>query len=205
MEKVKELAENKGYNVSFLPGLLSTRIPFFAQLSRNEELLAIMYGGHGGEDVLYGEDIILGMFNIDDVRRERVKDRIIVALPACHSASKLGPATIAMGAKAYVGATAPMYAAFDDPDNPYFQDWIDYHLAFYRTLLDGGTVYQAFLEYRRRGEYYANLYKERAGFWVNADWHYMATTSNLNAVVLLGDKQARLPPPSHHRRPLERH
>lgn len=194
MYRVKELAERKGYNVKFLPGPLSTRPPFHIQLARDGGMVAIMYGGHGGKDVLYGEDIILGMFHVDDVRAARVKDKVVVALPACESAVRLGPEVVRAGAKAYVGANAPMYAAFDDRDNPYFQDWLRYHLAFYRVLLDGGTVGEAVDEYRRAGEYYASLYKSKVGVWANADWHYEATRRNIEAVVLLGERNARVLP-----------
>ncbi|MEM2265519.1 MAG: hypothetical protein QW687_01620 [Candidatus Hadarchaeales archaeon] len=182
--------------VKVLDGPMNVRW-IFSEAVRAEDPPFLFYGGHGEPSMLIGEDIITGMVSVEDVTRAPwlVRGRIVVAIPCCYSAQKFGQACIKMGARAYLGATEPMYAAFDAEEHNYFEDWLDYMSAPYAALLSGKTVVQALGRYRERLEHYIQLYRDHLGTWPDADWHLEAATKNLRAVVLLGDPTATLTRP----------
>jgi hypothetical protein len=189
MDKVKELFSKK-YKTEFLPGPLATRPSFNYVLEKDGEIETVIYGGHGTEDMLVGEDIITGMLSKDRLP-ENLRNKIVVAIPACLSAIDLGPEAIRRGAKAYAGAKDVMYAAYDDEERRYFSDdWVGSHLLLYQTLLDGGTIGEAVKRYQERCRELAEHY--RRSRLLNGDWHAMAFEHNAAVTEVLGDSNARL-------------
>jgi hypothetical protein len=180
-------------DVKVLDGPMNVRW-VFQDAIRSASPPFIFYGGHGDDKMLVGEDVILGMLTTEDVDRNPwlVRDKIVVAVPACFSAKALGPECIKMGARAYIGAIDSMYAAFDDEDHDYFQDWLDYHKALYSALLEGKTVREAVERYKEKARYYANLYREHLGIWKEADWHWETINHNIRVVTIFGDPSARI-------------
>jgi hypothetical protein len=180
--------------VKVLDGPMNVRW-VFEDTVRSLEPGWVFYGGHGEPERLVGEDIVVGMLSAEDVRRKPalVRGRIVVALPCCHSAKALGPACIEAGARAYLGATDVMYAAFDDEEFPYFSEaWMDYMKAPYVALLSGKTVGEALRVYQERARHWIGFFRDHLGVWSEADWHMETTQHNLNVVTLLGDASARI-------------
>ena len=200
MQRVNELLGKK-LPTTFLPGPLSTRPPFHYELGRNAGLGLICYAGHGTEKSLVGEDLLFHMFHTGDAR-PIIKDKIIVAIPACSSARELGPKCIEAGASCFIGATDVMYAAFNNSYHKFFSDWQSQHMALYETLFRGGTAREALEAYKERGRYYVRLYKSHPE-WADSDWHAMAFNQNVEVTTLLGDPSARIGQVGgdHHRPP----
>lgn len=188
MRRVADYARQK-HNIVSLEGPLASKLPYLAYLRLRPDLDVLLYGGHGTEDAWVGDFLWPFMFEIPDTIY--VKGKILVAVPCCLSAVRLGPAAIERGAKCFIGATAPMYAAFDNEDHKYFEDWCNYHLALYKALLDGETAGNALSIYKERARYYLSLYQQHPD-WADSDWHAYATEQNINVVTLLGDPGARI-------------
>lgn len=150
------------------------------------------YAGHGSTDALIGETIV-PPWMMDKYLAPIVKDKIVVAVPCCLSASELGPACIRAGAKAYIGAVDSMYAGFGNEDHDYLKDWIDHHMVLYKALLDGETVGEAVSRYRERGQYYIRLYQANPR-WADSDYHIHAFSENIRVITVLGDPTARVVP-----------
>ena len=158
----------------------------------DRDLSLLVYAGHGTEKSFVGEDLVFHMFRTGDVR-PAIKNKIIVAIPACFTAKELGPKCIEMGARTFIGATDSMFAAFDNEHHRFFsEDWIGHHMAFYEVLFRGGTVGEALSAYKERGHYYVRMYRTQLAWVPDADWHTMAFNQNVEVITLLGDPSARI-------------
>lgn len=189
MNEVVKYAKSKGIEVEFLQGPMATRVPYSYSAPKYD---VIFYGGHGSTDALIGETIV-PPWMMDKYLAPIVKDKIVVAVPCCLSASELGPACIRAGAKAYIGAVDSMYAGFGNEDHDYLKDWIDHHMVLYKALLDGETVGEAVSRYRERGQYYIRLYQANPR-WADSDYHIHAFSENIRVITVLGDPTARVVP-----------
>ncbi len=199
MDEVEKMIKGFGWEVVRLRGPQNIRLLFSQAIAQNPDATVIIYAGHGsptgacGEEVLFGLDGLTitscAMQTIDNAGQ--LKDRIVVALPACETAMQLGPAAVKDGAKAYVGCTVNMFAAWQESDHNYMEDWFNYTLEFYRALIGSLTagksvkdaVNAGLAAYQKRCTYYMNLYKSNLEVWQNSDYYLVATKQNMQYVV----------------------
>lgn len=199
MDDLEKILKGFGWEIVRLKGLQNIRLVFSETLAQHPDATVVIYAGHGsptgacGEEVLFGIDgLTITNCTMQTVNNAaQLKDRIVVALPACETAQELGPAVVNDGAKAYVGSTVSMYAAFQESEHDYMKDWFDYTLEFYRSLigsLTAGTTVKkamdaALAAYQKRCTYYMNLYQRNLSIWPNADYYLVATKQNRDYVV----------------------
>lgn len=199
MDEVEKMIKGFGWEVVRLRGLQNIRVLFSQALAQNSDATVVIYAGHGSSVGVCGEEVLFGLDGLTITscamqtlnNAAQLKDRIVVALPACETAQQLGPAVVKNGAKAYVGSTVPMFAAFQESEHNYMQDWFDYTLEFYRSLIGSLTagksvkeaVDSALAAYQKRCTYYMDLYKKNLAIWHNADYYLMAAKQNRDFVV----------------------
>jgi len=189
-DELEKLLKSFGWDVVRLHGPQNLRVVFSYALKYHSDAVLIAYLGHASPTMFMGEEIggpgILAVDNVGDV-----KERIIVGLPACLSAQKLGQATVNAGAKAFVGSLEEMYAAWVEQEHDYMADWFDYTLTFYRSLISslnaGKTVREAsekaLKDYKERCTYYMELYKQNLETWQNSDFYVHACRQNRDFVI----------------------
>lgn len=201
MDELEKILEGFGWEIVRLRGLQNIRAVFSRALAQNPDAQVVIYAGHGSPTGVCGEEVLFGIDGLSITtcamqtvnNAAQLKDRVLIALPACESAQKLGPAAVKNGAKAYVGSTVNMIAAFQESEHNYMKDWFDYTLEFYRTLIGsltvGKTVKQAIdaalVAYQTRCTYYMDLYKRNLSIWPNADYYYVAVKQNRDYVVAI--------------------
>lgn len=187
--QVYQLFEKNGLQVKFLGGPLASRPTFIIALDEVDLDLA-MYLGHGSPYALCMEDPFCQLgFSIQDVAW--LRNKILAAAPACEVGEEFAPAMIQMGGKAALASIEPMYAAFMEEEHDYAEDWHDYTLTLYRTLITEttGDAYQA---YQDKCTEYLELYESKLGQWPNADWYINSTLRNRDDFMLFGDPQAKI-------------
>lgn len=188
MNNVESLLKDVNLKVLRFSGLLANRETTFIYIPEHQ---LFIYGGHARRDALCGENVFsCNLVTLADA--SIFKDQIVVANPACESAAELGPAIVKAGAKAFLGSTENMCAQFNEAEHPYMDDWFDYTLTFYKSVLTK-TVGEAVEDWKRAITYYMDLYKVHLNDWPNADWNYSAAKMNRDNFVVLGDPQAMVP------------
>jgi len=194
MERVEVELRRLGWELVAFHGFLSSRLVFLFWSWVRSDFPLLVYAGHGLRDALVGDDPLFNFVTVNEV--DRFRGKIVVSLPSCYTADILGRRMVAAGCRAYVGSTYDMYAAWDEAENLYFQNWMDYMLAFYIPLLRGKTVGEALESYRRKATEYIRLYEAHVDVWKMAQWYIYSTLINRDYVVVLGDPDARLPAPA---------
>lgn len=187
-DKVEEWFRGKGIPLSRFKGIEATRQFFQSYMYEPHNVL--IYMGHGCEVACCGEDVFsCNLLTIADIAYF-TRPKLIVALPACRTARELG--RVASRYKcAYIGCDRDFYAGFPEIEHNYFADWCDYIMELYKNLDKG--VEEAVARYKERAYYYANLYYNKIGEWVNADWYYYSTKSNADGVVYYTPKGEEAP------------
>jgi hypothetical protein len=189
-DELEKVIRGFGWTVIRLHGPQNLRVVFSYVLSYHPDAVLVVYMGHASPTMFAGEEVAgPGILALDNVGEAR--ERIIVGLPACLSAQRLGPASVLAGAKAFVGSREEMYAQWNEQDAPYMQHWFDYTLTFYRSLVASLTagksveeaLSKALTDYRDRCTYYMELYKRNLETWVSSDFYYTATRQNRDFVV----------------------
>lgn len=184
------IIEGFGWDVVWLQGPQTLRDVFDFIVANHPDATLIIYMGHASPSAFLGEDVYgVGMLPTGD--GGKVRDRVVVGLPACLSAQQLGPALVQAGAKAFVGSQEEMYCQWPEAEHDYMADWFDYTLAFYKSLvnmLNSGAsvraaVAKALKDYQDRCVYYMNYYQSNLDKWPNADFYYMAVRQNVQFVV----------------------
>jgi len=188
--ELEKLIRGFGWDVVRLQGPQNLRVIFGLTLQAHPDATLIAYLGHASSTALLGEELfgagLLGVDNAGDA-----KERILVGLPACLSAQKLGPAAVQSGAKAFVGSKEEMMAQWNEVDHNYMADWFDYTLTFYRSLVASmsnnmttkDALSKALNDYKERCSYYMDLYKNHLDTWPNADFYFVACRQNRDFVV----------------------
>jgi len=187
--KVAQLFENNGLQVKFLGGPLASRPTFIIALDEVDLDLA-MYLGHGSPYALCMEDPFCQLgFGLEDV--PWLRNKILVANPACEVGEQFAPRMIEQGGKACLASIDPMYAAFAEAEHDYMADWHDYTLTLYHGLMTEttGDAYQA---YQDRCTHFIQAYQGNVDNWPNADWYVNSTTRNRDDFMLFGDPQAKV-------------
>jgi len=188
MNKVEALLKDVDLRVVRFSGLLASRETAFIYLPERK---LFIYGGHGRRDAICGENVF--SCNLVTVADASIfKDQIVVANPTCEVAAELGPAIVEAGAKAFLGSTENMCAHFNEAEHNYMDDWFDYTLTFYRSVLSK-TMGEAVEDWKSAITRYMDLYKSHLDDWPNADWNYFAAKMNRDNFVVLGDPQAMVP------------
>jgi len=188
MNRVESLLKEMNMRVVRFSGLLASRETAFIYLPERK---LFIYGGHAKKSALCGENVF--SCNLVTVADASIfKDQIVVANPACESAAELGPAMVKAGAKAFLGSTENMCAHFNEAEHPYMDDWFDYTLTFYKSVLTK-TMGEAVEDWKSVITRYMDLYKLHLDDWPNADWNYSAAKMNRDNFVVLGDPKAIVP------------
>jgi len=189
-DDLEKLLGGFGWTVVRLHGPQNLRLVFSYVLGYHSDAVLIAYLGHASATMFMGEEIAgPGILALDNA--VQAKDRIVVGLPACLAAQKLGPTSVRAGAKAFVGSLEEMYAAWVEQDHNYMADWFDYTLTFYRSLVGsmsaGKSVEEALskalVDYRERCTYFEQVYKQHLLDWPNADFYLHAVKQNRDFVV----------------------
>lgn len=188
-QKVFAVFEEHGLHVKFLGGPLASRPAFIIALN-DVDLDLAMYLGHGSPYALCMEDPLCQLgFGINDTHW--LRNKILVAAPACEVGEYFAPRMIKDGGKAALASVEPMFAAFVENEHDYQADWHDYTILLYKTLMTEsvGDAYQA---YQDKCTEYLELYKSKLGTWPNADWYINSTTRNRDDFMLFGNPQAKI-------------
>lgn len=182
--------QKEGYPIQELHGPQAIRPVLSDVLRSHPEINVILYAGHGAPEAICGESLLCDLILPEDA--SALKGKVVVALPTCDVGAKLGPHLVENGVKAFFGSVEPMFAAFKESDHDYETDWLDYMLTFYSSLRYK-TFGEALADYRFKGLYYVNQYKQKRGEWQNADWYISSTEQNVYGFTLIGDPNDRLP------------
>ncbi len=186
---VTKLFENAGLQVKLLAGPLAHRSTFIITLQDTDLDLA-MYLGHGSAYSLCMEDPFCRLgFNLVDTKY--LKDKILVANPACEVGLFFAPKMIKDGGRAALASVEPMFAQFVEDEHDYQADWHDYTLLLYGSLIKE-TVGDALQAYRDRCTEFMELYQSKIGEWPTADWNYNAVRENRDEFKVFGNPQARV-------------
>jgi len=186
--RVESLLKNVNLRVVRFSGLLASKETAFIHLPEHN---LFVYMGHARKNALCGENVFL--CNLVTVADASIfKDQIVVANPACESAAELGPAIVKAGARAFLGSVENMYAHFNEAEHNYQDDWFEYTLIFYMSVLTK-TMGEAVEDWKNEITRYMDLYKTHLDDWPNADWNYFAAKMNRDNFVVLGDPQAMVP------------
>lgn len=148
----------------------------------------IFYLGHGERDRLFGNQIFRGMIDTKNISKAK---NSIIATMACFSGDILGKIAIKNGIKAYIGTTEEYFAFFPEKERDFLKDWRDITTTYFKDIIDGKTVGEAYGHFQERGKYYLNIYQKNLNYR-NFDWYYNSLAHNLKYTVLLGDPNARL-------------
>jgi len=185
MNQVESLLKSVNLRVVRFSGPLASKETAFIHLPEHN---LFIYAGHAKKDRLCGENVFLcDLVTVADA--SIFQGQIVVANPACESARELGPKIVDAGAKAFLGSVENMYAHFNESERNYQDDWFDYTLTFYRSVLTK-TMGEAVEDWKNAITHYMDLYKAHLDDWPNADWNYFAAKMNRDNFVVLGDKQA---------------
>jgi len=188
--ELEKVFREYGWEVVRLSGPQNLRVIFSFVLKTHPDATIIAYLGHASPTAFLGEEVFgPGMFAVDNVAEG--KERIIVGMPACLSAQRLGPTSVLAGAKAFVGSKEEMYAQFSEAERNYTSDWFDYTLTFYRSLIASlnarrspeEALEKALRDYREKCTYYIELYKQNMDRLPNADFYAHAVRQNRDYVV----------------------
>jgi len=186
---ITEMFEKAGLQVRLLGGPVASRPSFIVALQDTEMDLA-MYLGHGSPYALCMEDpFCKAGFNLSDTKY--LRNKILVAAPACEVGQFFAPKMIQQGGKAALASVEPMYAGFVEDENDYQADWHDYTLTLYRTMIKE-TVGDAFQAYQDRCAHFLELCTSNVGQWESADWYINAVRQNRDEFKLFGNAQARV-------------
>jgi hypothetical protein len=190
--KLVSLLQGLGVEVVWLQGPQTLRDVFDFAVANHPDATLIFYMGHANPDAFLGEDVYgVGMLPTGD--SGKVRQRLVVGLPACLSAQQLGPALVQGGVLAFVGSQEDMYAQWPEAEHDYMSDWVDYTLTFYKSLaesLNSGAnisdaVAKALKDYQDRCTYYMSYYQENFDTWPNADFYYVACRQNRDFVIAI--------------------
>jgi len=178
-----EWAKGQGHDVRVLYSWEATRLPLLISLFGEPDF--IYYAGHGSLDTLLGNEFFLGLvtpFNANWLR-ERV-----TAVMACLSASVLGKQVVEEGGYAYVGATDLLYAAFNELDHNYLDDWLSYMMELPKGIVSNLTLGEALENLKREALSYADTYTGLE----NGDWYSSTFRHNANVYTVVGNSNLRL-------------
>lgn len=183
--KFASWAKSKGHSVKVLYGIEATRLPLYLSLLADSD--CVYYAGHGGDDVLVGNEVFLGL--VTPFNASWFKNRVLSTM-ACLSARVLGPSVIREGGYAYVGATDVLYAAFPEAYD-YLSDWLDYMMLLPKGIVEDKPIGEALNDLKSRALSYASKYQSSKpdDSW---DWYYQSTLHNATVYTMLGDPSLRL-------------
>lgn len=174
-------------NTDILWGFTGKRFLFNNYMNRHK-YDAIFYLGHGEKNKLMGSNIFGSIINERNIGKAK---GTIIATMACFSSLELGRVAIKEGVRAYIGTKKEFYAFFPEKERNYLDDWRDVVTTYFKDIIDGRTVGEAFGHFQNKCKYYLSIYKKNLHYR-NYDWYYKAMYHNLINTELLGDKNARL-------------
>lgn len=181
-DKIKD-----NFDVDLLWGIAANRLAF-NYMAKKKHYDIVMYVGHGTKGNLKGEHIFGSIINKRNI--SLLKDSIVLTM-ACLSAAELGKTAIQKGVKAYIGGTDLIYAHYPEKERDYLKDWRDEYSTYFKEVIDGKNVYDAYRSFQNKMTHYINIYN-REGNNRNYDWYENAALWNRRVTVLLGDPNARL-------------
>ena len=176
-----------GCQLTTLFGLQAERILMWTATRRRFDF--IIYFGHGAPAKWYGSNLLFPMLTKGEAHWVR---GAICYTMSCSSGAELGPLMVKKGARAFIGNTAPMYAAFPEVEHNYLADFVAAWQVEPKALLQGTNVQQAYILGLQRWDSLIRIYRSNINTWNNADWYLEAAMQNRMFHILLGDKNARL-------------
>lgn len=175
------------FDVDLLWGLGANRLSFdFYTKFKKYDL--VMYVGHGTKNNLKGEHLFGSIINKNNI--SRLKDSIVLTM-ACSSAAELGRVAIQKGVKAYIGGEDLIYASYPEKERNYLDDWRDEYGTYFKEVIDGKNVYEAYRDFQRKMTHYIKIY-DMEGEYRNFDWYKESALHNQKITILLGDPNAKL-------------
>lgn len=174
-------------DIDYLPFLLANRWVLTSYLKKKKYDLIIYYG-HGYPNNIKGNHHWNSLLNSKNIKL--VGDTPMDVM-ACYTARDFGKQAINSGVKTYIGTTTAYWAAFNEKERCYLDDWINYTTIRAKMLMDGATFGEAFQAFQDRGRKYLNIYEANRGYR-NYDWYADTLSSNLLNTVLLGDPTTKI-------------
>lgn len=183
----KYIKKKPTIDLDILHGGFATR-SFYALRSNTKKYDAVFYLGHGEKNRLMGNHMfwsIINRKNIDNVKGS------IFATMACFSSDGLGRYAVNNGVKSYIGCKKEYYAFFPEKERNYLDDWRHIVGTYFKGIVDGKTIGEAYGRSREVSKHYLNIYWKNRHYR-NYDWYYRALKHNIDNMELLGDPDARL-------------
>lgn len=174
-------------DVDVLHGIAANRIAFNLY-TRAKKYDVIMYFGHGEQKRLMGNHVIWSMINEKNIKNAR--DSIFLTM-ACYSGKELGKIAIEKGVRAYIGAIDIIHANFPEKERNYLTDWRNQYTCYFKAVLDGKSVGEAFSIFQQEISRYIKIYEKKKGYR-NYDWYLNSARHNLSVMKLWGDKNAKI-------------
>ena len=109
---VAKLFDRDLVELTMLHGPVATRGAFLLSMESQPDL--VIYMGHGTTTSLCGESFFCDMLTTSDA--SYLRNKVVIANPACDTGVELAPAAIQAGARCFMGALTPMYAAFPEEE-----------------------------------------------------------------------------------------
>lgn len=164
-DKISNMFEEKGHQVTRLNALLASKFPFDLQLNLKKADF-IAYLGHGGKDRLYGQlpfGVYMPLVSLTD--KGKLVASVVFTI-ACLSGMQLGNSK---PSRAYYGSLDYMYVAFPDAEHNWLEDFAETWKIIPEYFADGGDDYYKALElYKQKCTEYINEYKKHPE-WKNGE------------------------------------
>ena len=176
-----------GVKYERLLGLSANRI-YIELATRLAKIDGVFYFGHGLADRWFG---VSGML-MTPQNVKLLEDKIAVAI-SCYTGRILGRLAVNEGgARAYIGFTDTVYAAFPEAEHNYLADFIALWIGMPILLVSGKTAGEAVNWFVEQSNKFRELYMSKYPDWINADWYADAVDWNAKHLILHGDNNATL-------------
>lgn len=191
---VIELAKRKHLKITDLAGKKANRADFTGRVEKTDPSL-VFFNGHGGEAVVMGQDneILVSAGDNEDL----LQGRIIFAR-SCSSAKKLGPQSVSVGARSFIGYEEPFVFMIDlqTSTRPCFDEtarlFLEPSNQVATTLIKGHTSEEA--DKRAKQSFKRNIRKLLTGSTTKEDSSAVRFLLwDMNHQVCLGDPDSTLP------------
>ncbi|OLS16316.1 MAG: hypothetical protein HeimC3_55150 [Candidatus Heimdallarchaeota archaeon LC_3] len=187
---IKRALEQMGYVVKEFYGILDWNF-IFTNLLPLHDPGVVIYTGHGLKDKWLGDDPFLGTLTTDQAYL--LKDRAVIAVPSCYTASGLGIEAVKEGARFYVGSNDLVWVAWNEWDHEYRRDFEFTWFTLVVSILNGISPKESLITYKELCTSIAKYYEDNN--LPNGDYYAGLLIHNRDHMVVLGNENDILVPP----------